>query len=127
MGTWVRWTPRQQELWLEQGFVEVENSRTKQKLQMNSEYVLDIINNSESLNLVSAVHQLHTNKPRVGYIHAANDVTVNLKEIQQLTDATNSILHIVQNTTHTFGMTHPVERITPAFVEALHVTMELLQ
>lgn len=127
VGTWVRWTPRQQALWLAEGCIVVENSRTKQTLTMNATYVQDILNNKEALDLQYAVQQLNANSHRAVFIHAENDLTVPLKEIQQLTNTNNTMLHVIPHTTHTFGISHPVERITPAFIQALQLTSNLLQ
>lgn len=126
VGEWERWTPRQRSAWLASGAVEVENTRTGQKLQMNSTYIQDIEANQERLSLVTACGKL---SHRLLLVHAEHDLTVPLKEVKNLLLRANgnASLHIVTNTTHTFGMTHPLDHVTPAFVEVLEHTKVFLR
>ncbi|MDZ4746257.1 MAG: hypothetical protein SGJ05_09685 [bacterium] len=125
VGRWGRWTPRQREVWMESGTVDVENTRTSQKLQMNRTYVEDIEANSDRLSLINASRVL---ADRLLFIHAELDLTVQLHEIQALIrEADNKpALSIVSNTTHTFGMSHPLDHITPAFAKVLTQTTDFL-
>ncbi len=125
VGDWERWTPRQRSAWVESGIVEVENTRTGQMLQMNSTYLLDIEANRERLSLVAACRHL---SDRLLFVHAEQDLTVPLREVQSLLRDADvpASLTVVSNTTHTFGMTHPTDRVTPAFVEALAYTTTFL-
>lgn len=116
VGSLARWTERQKKIWLSDGFVTVENSRTKQLLRMDASYVKDIDNNLERFNLATHLNQL---AERTLVVHAAQDVTVPLKESRKLIDRSGSHVHlqVIDNTGHTFGITHPVEIITRPFVE----------
>lgn len=121
VGAWVRWTPRQRIAWMASGMVEVENTRTGQKLQMNSTYLLDIETHSERQSLV---HACRTLSDRLLLIHAEHDLTVPLKEIHALlrTADRSAVLSVITNTTHTFGITHPLDHVTPAFSAVLRQT-----
>lgn len=125
VGTFVRWTPRQRAQWAEQGFLAFQNERTKQELRMNVSYVDDIESCEDRLSLNEACSALGDT---LAFIHAENDLTVPISEIIHLRTRTDSTapLFILPNTTHTFGMTHPVDRITPGFVEALNTSFTWL-
>lgn len=126
VGTWKRWTPRQRNAWIEAGMVEVENSRTGQKLHLNSTYVHDIEANRERQSLVESCKDM---SERLLFIHAEHDLTVPLKEVKELlrTAAGGASLSVVSNTTHTFGMTHPLDHVTPAFADVLAQTTAFFQ
>lgn len=126
VGTWQRWTPRQRAVWQETGFMEMENARTGQKLRMDVSYAEDIERASDRLDLAHASTVIGD---RMLYIHADQDITVPLKEVEALRSrsGTSAPLHVVPNTTHTFGMTHPLDHITPALVEVLETTTSWLR
>lgn len=121
VGTWTRWTPRQAAAWREAGTFEMQNQRTLQTLNMHSSYLADIEENSARLDLVAASTAL---SGRLRYVHALHDLTVPIREIESLAQAssTEDALAIVGNTTHTFGMEHPVSRITRGFADAIEAT-----
>ncbi|MCX6139777.1 MAG: alpha/beta hydrolase [Candidatus Kapabacteria bacterium] len=125
VGTFVRWTPRQRAQWAEQGFFTFLNERTKQELRMNMSYVEDIEKSADRLSLDRASAMLGDT---LAYIHAEQDLTVPLAEIVRLRESaeTDAPLFVVPNTTHTFGMSHPVDRISLGFVEALNKTFTWL-
>lgn len=121
VGTWTRWTPRQAAAWRQAGTFEMQNQRTLQTLNMHSTYLHDIEEHSTRLDLVTASTAL---TGRLRYVHAQHDLTVPLKEIEQLAQASSTAdgLVIISNTTHTFGMEHPVSRITRGFADAVEAT-----
>lgn len=126
VGTWTRWTPRQAAAWKQAGFVDVHNQRTGQVVQIASSFLEDLENNADRLSLNTAMKRLGHN---VLLIHAAQDLTVPLSEIQNLATSSDSsdAVRIIENTTHTFGMTHPVERITLGFQEAFQHLMTWIE
>lgn len=119
IGTWVRWTPRQRPLFIEAGFTEFENQRTGQRLRMNVDYMYDIEQNLERLDLVRAASSV---ADHLMYVHAEQDLTVPLSEHNALRTSASSCgpLTVISRTTHTFGMTHPITHVTEPFVSALH-------
>jgi pimeloyl-ACP methyl ester carboxylesterase len=127
VGNWTRWTPRQAAVWRQHGYVDVQNQRTGQSVRINASFLDDLESNADRLSLPTAVQRLDR---RILFIHAAQDLTVPVAEVQQLTSHASSgaNLVIVENTTHTFGMTHPVERITPGFMDGFsHIIDRLRQ
>lgn len=122
---WQRWTPRQRDSWLTEGHIEMENTRTGQMLQMNSTYLVDIEDNAQRFDIQEASRAL---RGRLLYIHAEQDVTVPLREVKGLVKAAGceDRLVTVPQTGHTFGITHPVERITSAFVRVIEQTADWL-
>lgn len=127
VGTWLRWTPRQREAWEREGGMTFTNERTGQQLRMNMSYIDDLERNAERLSLVTAVAACGS---VLHFIHAEADLTVPLNEIIALRETSQCIadLTVISNTTHTFGMTHPVDRITPGLVDMItHASSWLLQ
>jgi len=126
VGMWTRWTARQAEAWRRAGYVDVNNQRTGQTVRINASFVDDLEANAKRLSLTQAVERLDG---RMLFIHAAQDLTVPLAEIRDLAVHApgGQNLTVIENTTHTFGMTHPVERITPGFLEAFTQMMNWVQ
>lgn len=126
VGNWTRWTPRQAQIWKSTGFVDIVNQRTGQTLRINASFVEDIEHNAERLSLETAVERLDAS---LLFIHAAQDLTVPVNEIQRLSlrAPSGQQLRIIENTTHTFGMTHPVERITAGFYETFSAMMDWIR
>lgn len=123
VGNWTRWTPRQAQVWKRAGFIDIVNQRTGQTIRINSSFVEDVEQNAERLSLEKAVRILGD---QLLFIHAAQDLTVPIDEVRRLVHAAASgaQIRVVENTTHTFGMTHPVERITPGFLETFTALKE---
>ena len=127
VGTWLRWTPRQREAWERDGGMTFTNERTGQQLRMNMTYIEDLDRNANRLSLVEASRACGS---ALHFIHAEADLTVPLTEIAALRTASQceGELTVITNTTHTFGMTHPIDRITPGLVEMItHASSWLLQ
>jgi pimeloyl-ACP methyl ester carboxylesterase len=99
----------------------MQNQRTLQMLNLHSTCLEDIENNSARLDLIYALKALNN---RVRFVHAQHDLTVPLREIEDVARAATLVdsIRVVPNTTHTFGMEHPVHRITAGLVEALDNT-----
>lgn len=123
VGTWTRWTARQAHVWKQDGFIDIVNQRTGQTIRINSSFVEDVEEHSVRLSLDNAVRILG---PRMLFIHAAQDLTVPVDEVRRLIQGANPAAHlrVIENTTHTFGMTHPVERITAGFRETCLTLMK---
>ncbi len=126
IGKWGRWTDRQRDVWLDQGYVEIENSRTGQTLKMNKTYLLDNEAHEDRLSLVRSSAQLGE---RLLYIHAEMDLTVNIAEIRRLQAAANTSADLVtiDGSTHTFGMVHNNENVTGSFTKVLDHTIRHLK
>ncbi len=118
VGTWNRWTPRQRDIWSHEGGMTFTNERTGQQLRMNMSYIDDLEQHAERLSLINAARSCGES---LHFVHAEADLTVPLAEIITLREASQCAaeLSIITNTTHTFGMTHPIERITPGLVDMI--------
>lgn len=126
IGKWGRHTERQRSLWIKNGFVEVEHTRTGQTLRMNVSYLEDLEANEARFRLDDAARTLGS---RLLFIHAETDLTVNIAEVRRLLKSAKSkaSLHEIEGSTHTFGMTHPVESITGSLVKVVKYTIRHLQ
>jgi len=97
-------------IWREKGYIEILNTRTKQKMRLNISLLEDIEKNKDgTLNIEQAVTDL--NKPLL-ICHAENDLAVPFKEAETLFGWSNkniTDLLIVPSTGHTFDVKHPFE------------------
>jgi esterase/lipase len=118
-----RYTARQKDEWENRGYLEVLNTRTKQRMRMNVSLLEDIQNNKEgSLNIEQAVNSL--NKPLL-IVQGKNDLAVPVKEAENLYDWSNkdlTELHIIPVTGHTFDIKHPFEGSNKKFDTVLKKT-----
>lgn len=103
-----RYTERQKKEWMKRGYIEVLNTRTKQRMRLNKTLLEDIENNkSGSLNIENAVRNL--NKPLL-IIQGENDLAVPAKEAEILYNWSNKKITeylLIPSTGHTFDMKHP--------------------
>jgi uncharacterized protein len=100
-------------MWKEKGFIEVLNTRTKQKMRMNVSLLEDIENNSDRLNIIKAVSKL--NIPLL-IIHGTEDLAVDMSEAETLytnCPSTDKKLIILDRAGHTFSAVHPFAGTTP--------------
>jgi pimeloyl-ACP methyl ester carboxylesterase len=125
IGTYVRWTPRQRNAWQTNGSVEIENTRTGQKLAMGFQYVVDIEDHAQQRDLLAAARVV---SDCVLFVHAEQDVTASVKEIRPLVQATGrgDALVTIPNSGHTFGIQHPFGESTPAFESVMDYTLRWL-
>jgi len=118
-----RYTTRQKDEWKKRGYLEVINTRTKQRMRMNVSLLEDIENNKEgSLNIEQAVKNM--NKPLL-IVQGKNDLAVSVKESEKLYDWSKkdlTELHIIPTTGHTFDIKHPFEGSNKKFDTVLNKT-----
>jgi esterase/lipase len=114
---------RLQDEWKKRGYIEVLNTRTKQRMRLNVSLLEDIENNKEgSLNIEQAVKNM--NKSLL-IVQGKNDLAVPPKEAEKLykwsiKDLTE--LHIIPATGHTFDIKHPFEGSNKKFDTVLNKT-----
>lgn len=136
-----RFSKRQKEIWKKNGFLEVENLRTKQTMKMNVSFLLDIEKNSErseqsrtstestfgkeiSLNILRATSQF--GKPLL-IAHGDQDLSVPYKEAEAIYNASNkrlTELFTIHKCGHTFDTVHPFEKTNEKFEKLLSKTNE---
>jgi pimeloyl-ACP methyl ester carboxylesterase len=118
-----RYTARQKDEWKKRGYLDVLNTRTKQRMRMNVTLLEDIENNKEgSLSIEQALKNM--NKPLL-IIQGKNDLAVPAKEAEKLYDWSNkdlTELHIIPATGHTFDIKHPFEGSNKKFDTVLKKT-----
>ncbi|MDR9418003.1 alpha/beta hydrolase family protein [Gracilimonas sp.] len=104
-----RWTDSMKKDWKDNGYTEIENSRTGQKMKVGKVVYDDYINNSERVNAYERVKELRI--PTL-FIHGRKDETVPATDSEKLhieCDARDKELRLVANGTHTYGTAHPFE------------------
>jgi len=125
VGSLFRYTQRQIEEWAKTGFILFTNSRTGQELKLNFSYYRDIVDNNYALE-----KHLSQIKFPVLFIHGSEDLTVPLKEIQNLINlAKNPLVKLIvlPNTNHTFGIEHPFTKPTEALDKVIETTIRFLK
>ncbi len=121
-----RYTEEQKRKWKEKGFIEIENSRTKQMMRMNYSLIEDTIINKERLDIQKAISKI--NIPLL-IIHGKEDLAVKYTSAQDLfenSNKSNTEINIIDNTGHTFGVVHPFRGTTKAFEKVIEKTVNFL-
>ena len=123
-----RYTNRQKDEWREKGFIEILNTRTKQKMRLNVSLLEDIENNKEgSLNIEQAVKNI--NKPLL-IVQGKNDLAVPVNEAEKLYDTSNKELTellIIPTAGHTFDVKHPFDGSNNKFDTVLDNTNKFFE
>jgi dienelactone hydrolase len=122
-----RYSDRQKKEWMARGYIEVLNTRTKQRMRLNKSLLEDIENNKDgTLNIENAIRNL--NKPLL-IVQGENDLAVPQEEAEKLyswSDPDITELLIVPSTGHTFDMKHPSEGSNQKFDTVLNATNKFL-
>jgi dienelactone hydrolase len=108
--------------WKKDGYIEIENKRTNQMMRLNKEFIEDIEKNGKKLNILKAAEKLEI--PAL-IVHGDIDESVPVKEADQIyncLDGFGNELEIIEGGTHTFGVRHPVEGVTPEFEIVVDIT-----
>ena len=108
--------------WKDRGYLEIENKRTKQLMRMNRILIDDIEKNKKDLDILSAVSQIDI--PSL-IIHGEMDEAVPLAEGQQIFNnltTEEKQIEIIEQGSHTFNITHPMDIRSVQFETALDLT-----
>lgn len=114
-----RYGEKTKELWRKQGFLEIENTRTKQIMKLNLTLLEDLEKNSAALDIIAAMKKI---KIPTLLIHGREDISVKYNESETLfnnSDRTKTDLFLIENTGHTFGVVHPFTGTTDAFEKVI--------
>jgi uncharacterized protein len=117
-----RYSKEDLSLWKNQGYVEIENKRTKQIMRMNRILIDDIEENKKNLDILAAASQIDV--PSL-IIHGELDEAVPVAEGQTLFDnlaAQEKQIEIIEQGSHTFNITHPMDSRSVQFETALDLT-----
>lgn len=107
ISTFDRYGEHTKQIWRSKGFIEVENVRTKQKMQIDFSYLKDLEVNKNKFDLLTAIKGIST--PTL-IIHGDADISVDISEAESLFEHSNKNLTQfikLPNANHTFGTTHP--------------------
>jgi len=95
--------------WRQVGYVEVENSRTKQMMRISTRLLDDLEANRERLDILGAVARIH--QP-ILVIHGGRDESVPAAESVGIASAASDVSHLViANASHTFNAIHPLVHV----------------
>ena len=102
-----RYSDEQINNWKKRGYIEVLNTRTKQKMRLNYTLMEDLIVNKDRLDLKKTIAKI---KVPTLIIHGEQDLAVPSSEAKTLYDSSSkeyTKLKVYPNTGHTFGAVHP--------------------
>ena len=122
VSTFHRYTDEQINQWIKNNFIEVENKRTKQMMRINKAFWDDLNKNKKRFDILKSAGNLEN--PTL-FIHGTEDESVPVSESEQLHEACSSYvkrLELIENTGHTYGISHPMTRETEAYQTACIVT-----
>ena len=117
-----RYSKEELSSWKDRGYLEIENKRTKQLMRMNRILIDDIEKNKNDLDILSAASQIDA--PSL-IIHGEMDEAVPLAEGQQIFDnltTEEKQIEIIEQGSHTFNITHPMDIRSVQFETALDLT-----
>ena len=104
-----RWSDKMKKDWKDQGYTEIENSRTGQKMKLGKVVYDDAVKNADRVIAMECVGDLRI--PTL-FIHGRDDETVPYTDSEKLhiaCEARDKELRLVANGTHTYGGAHPFE------------------
>lgn len=126
VSTFDRWGPKIKKQWRAQGRMEILNARTNQLMPMGVCMLDDLEANSHRLDILAAAGRIR--RPWC-ILHGDQDVSVSLDEGRKLyssADPSNTTMHVIPNTDHTFGAVHPFTGSTTALDSVLDLTASWL-
>jgi len=109
-------------LWKKRGYVEIENKRTRQVMRLNRILIDDIDKNRKDLDILVAASKIEI---PVLVIHSDQDEAVPLAEGQQIFEnllSPEKQMEIIENGSHTFNITHPMDSRSAQFETVLDLT-----
>lgn len=113
VATTVRWSAEARDDWRRRGYVDIENSRTKQMMRLGTA----LLNEVEALSTTELNVAAHAARVRVPWliVHGENDETVPVTEGEQLRDLSRSVSTFwkVEGGNHGFGGKHPLVEVPP--------------
>ena len=117
-----RFDEQQVKLWKQQGYLEIENKRTKQMMRLDPDLLNDITKNAGRLDILSAAKKITV--PTL-VLHGENDDAVPISEAEQIYENLGTEMKdfmIIERANHTMGISHPMSVRTNAYETALDLT-----
>lgn len=118
VSSFFRFTDDQIKQWNKKGVIEVENSRTKQMMPINKTFWDDLNKNKKKFDVLKAAENLSI--PAL-FIHGNSDETVSYTESENIYESCSSYvkrLEIIEDCSHTFGITHPFQSASEQYLIA---------
>ncbi|MBI2213977.1 MAG: alpha/beta fold hydrolase [Acidobacteria bacterium] len=120
-----RWDDATIARWRRDGFLDVENLRTKQTMRMSTRLLDDLDANRERLDLEKALGGLAL--PML-VLHGASDESVPVEEATEIHDAAdNASMVVIESATHTYGAIHPLVTVPRELRLAMAITRQFIQ
>ncbi len=119
-----RYSKRQKDEWIDQGYIEFENTETGQMLRMDANYIQDILDHKEEYSLPEAAAKLEI--PFL-IVHGQQDIVVPMREGEQIKRKAKDDLtefHVIEKAGHVFGADHPFGETNDSLEEALDLTLK---
>lgn len=110
-----RFTPEQMDDWKRQGYTEILNSRTGQRMRLGRVLYDDALAHRERLDIQAAAARVSV--PWL-IVHAPDDEAVPMAEAKALESAAEGALFVAEGG-HTFGGAHPFDGEVPPSLEAV--------
>lgn len=117
-----RFSEDQIKAWKTDGYIEIENKRTKQMMRLGRDLLEDIEKNRKKLNILKAAETIDI--PAM-LLHGNIDDSVTQNESMDIYNHLSSEMkeiHIIENANHTFGITHPMQSRSNEYNVALDLT-----
>ncbi len=115
VSTFNRYTEERKKEWERKGYLGVLNTRTQQMMKINYSFLKDLEKNKKRFDIKNAVKKI--NCPFL-IVHGKEDLSVDYSdalELYEVSNKTNTKLITIENTGHTFGVSHPFIGTTPYF------------
>jgi uncharacterized protein len=119
-----RWSAETVARWRDTGFMDVENSRTKQTIPVSTDLLHEVEHFGDSiLNIPFAASCIRA--PWL-IVHGAQDETVPVAEAERLSALSEgaSTLRIIEGTNHSLGGKHPLGEVTPMLAMVTKETVD---
>lgn len=116
VNTFFKFTNEQIKQWGKNGVIEIENSRTKQMMPINKTFLDDLNKNKKAFDILKAVQKIEN--PSL-FIHGNMDETVSHSESEAIHDKCSAFvkrLEIIEEGSHTYGITHPFKSATKQYL-----------
>lgn len=133
IGYFDRYTPRLKAKWKDEGYLEFNDSMSKQMLKISADYIHDLEQNKDRFNIIELAETLAN---PVFIIHGENDLSVPLSEVEDLVNSlkkneinqfTSRNFVIIKKANHLFNINHPFEKSNSYLEEVCDLLISFLK
>ena len=121
------WKAEQEEEWERTGAIYIENARTKEKMPLSSNLLIDFRNHKDEYNILAAAERLEI--PWL-IIHGSEDINVPITVAERLAKVQpNAQLKKIEGANHVFGSAHPYTEasLPPQLLEVCETTLQFIE